>query len=182
MSDDRCMRFAAETIDKFTGYLSKMSVLFNVDGKKKFTPRSRQVCQILQHFYSRMKSVSYADAYNMDFVKLPGFDAVPYWQGFGEASATTGSVDFDEVSAIKVKTADGNTVSQTGVVGFLCDEWAIMHTILSERVAHTRHDPEDIDQYYYQFRDQRINNLGQNAVVFVLNDVSQQNSKKAASK
>lgn len=183
MSDDRCMRFAAETIDKFTGYLSKMSVLFNVDGKKKFTPRSRQVCQILQHFYSRMKSVSYADAYNMDFVKLPGFDAVPYWQGFGEASATTGSVDFDEVSAIKVKTADGNTVSQTGVVGFLCDEWAIMHTILSERVAHTRHDPEDIDQYYYQFRDQRINNLGQNAVVFVLNDVSgNQNSKKAASK
>ena len=183
MADDKCMRFAAETIDKYTGYLSKMSVLFNVDGKKKFTPRSRQVCQILQHFYSRMKSVSYADAYNMDFVKLPGFDAVPYWQGFGEASATTGSVDFDEVSAIKVKTADGNTVSKTGVVGFLADEWSIMHTILSERVAHTRHDPEDIDQYYYQFRDQRINNLGQNAVVFVLNDVSSnQNSKKAASK
>ena len=177
-ANDKCMRFAAETIDKFTGYLSKMSVLFNVDGKKKFTPKSRQVCQILQHFYSRMKSVSYADAYNMDFVKLPGFDAVPYWQGFGEASSTTGSVDFDEVSAIKVKTADGNTVSQTGVVGFLCDEWAIMHTIISERVAHTRFDPENCDQFYYQFRDQRICNLGMPAVVFVLNDVVTNESKK----
>ena len=181
MADDKCMRFAAETIDKYTGYLSKMSTLFNVDGKKKFTPKSRQVCQILQHFYSRMKTVSYADAYNMDFVKLDGFDAIPYWQGFG--AAANGSVDFDEVSAIKVKTSEGNTISQTGVVGFLADEWAIMHTILSERVAHTRHDPEDIDQYYYQFRDQRINNLGQNAVVFVLNDVSQSNqSTKKASK
>lgn len=178
MADDKCMRFAAETMDKFTGYLSRMSVLFNVDGKKKFTPKSRQVFQILQHFYSRMKSVSYADAYNMDFVKLPGFDTVPYWQGFGEASSTTGSVDFDEVSAIKVKTADGNTVSQTGVVGFLCDEWAIMHTIISERVAHVRFDPENADEFFYQFRDQRINNLGLPAVVFVLNDVSQQQETK----
>ena len=180
MADDKCMRFAAETIDKYTGYLSKMSTLFNVDGKKKFTPKSRQVCQILQHFYSRMKTVSYADAYNMDFVKLDGFDAIPYWQGFG--AAANGAVDFDEVSTIKVKTSEGNTISQTGIVGFLADEWAIMHTILSERVAHTRHDPEDIDQYYYQFRDQRINNLGQNAVVFVLKDVSQssQSTKKAS--
>lgn len=179
MADDKCMRFAAETIDKYSGYLSKMSTLFNVDAKKKFTPKSRQVCQILQHFYSRMKSVSYADAYNMDFVKLPGFDAIPYWQGFG--AAANGAVDFDEVSTIKVKTSEGSTINQSGIVGLLCDEWWCMTTVLSERVAHTRHDPENLDQFYYQFRDQRICNLGQNAVVFVLNDVSNQsqNSKKA---
>lgn len=174
MADDKCMRFAGETMDKFTGYLSKMSVLFNVSGKKKFTPKSRQVFQVLQHFYSRMKTVVYADAYNLDFVKLPGFDVVPYWQGFGEASSITGSVDFDEISAIKVKTADGNTVSQDGIVGLLCDEFSILHTVISERVAHTRFDPENIDQYYYQFRDQRMNNLDMPAVVFVINDVSQQ--------
>ena len=182
MADDKCMRFAAETIEKYSGYMNKMSTLFNVDGKKKFTPKSREVVQILQHFYSRMKSVSYADAYNLDFVKLDGFDTVPYWQGYGAADASTGAVDFDEISAIKITTANNDSVSQTGVVAFLADEWAIMHTILSERVAVTRHDPEALTQYYYQFRDQRINNLGQNAVVFVLNDVSQQNSKKAASK
>ena len=178
MADDKCMRFAAETIEKYAGYMTKMSTLFNVDGKKKFTPRSREVVQILQHFYSRMKSVSYADAYNLDFVKLEGFDTVPYWQGYGSADATTGAVDFDEVSAIKITTANNDSVSQTGVVAFLADEWAIMHTILSERVAVTRHDPEALTQYYYQFRDQRINNLGQNAIVFVLNDVSLGNTKK----
>lgn len=178
MADDKCMRFAAETIEKYSGYMNKMSTLFNVDGKKKFTPKSREVVQILQHFYSRMKSVSYADAYNLDFVKLDGFDTVPYWQGYGAADASTGAVDFDEISAIKITTANNDSVSQTGVVAFLADEWAIMHTILSERVAVTRHDPEALTQYYYQFRDQRINNLGQNAIVFVLNDVSQQQSTK----
>ena len=178
MADDKCMRFAAETIEKYSGYMNKMSTLFNVDGKKKFTPKSREVVQILQHFYSRMKSVSYADAYNLDFVKLDGFDTVPYWQGYGAADASTGAVDFDEISAIKITTANSDSVSQTGVVAFLADEWAIMHTILSERVAVTRHDPEALTQYYYQFRDQRINNLGQNAIVFVLNDVSEQQSTK----
>jgi hypothetical protein len=170
MADDKCMRFAAETVDKYVGYLSKMSELFNIEGKKKFCPKSRMVCQILQHFYSRMKTVSYADAYNLDFVKLNGFDAVPYWQGFGHDA--NGLVDFDEISAIKVKTASGDTVSQTGVVGFLADQYAIMHTILQQRTAVTRHDPEALTQYYHQFRDQRINNLGQNAVVFVINDVA----------
>lgn len=176
MSDDKCMRFAAETIDKYSGYLSKMSTLFNIDGKKKFVPKSRMVCQVLQHFYSRMKSVSYADAYNMDFVKLPNFDAVPYWQGFG--ADASGVVDFDEVSAIKAKTASGETVSQTGIVAFLCDNRCIMHCIQSQRTASTRHDPEALTQFYHQFKDIRWCNLQQNAVVFVLNDVATQNSKK----
>lgn len=170
MADDKCMRFASEKIDLYMGYLTKMSTLYNIDGQKKFTPKNRLVCQVLQHFESRMKSVAYSDAFNADFIKLPNHEAVPYWQGSGVG--TGGVVDFDEVSAIKVKTTSGDTVSQTGVVAFLCDEWAIMHTILSNRVAVTRHDPEALTQYYYQFRDQRINNLNQNAVVFVLKDVS----------
>lgn len=170
MADDKCMRFASEKIDLYMGYLTKMSTLYNIDGQKKFTPKNRLVCQVLQHFESRMKSVAYSDAFNADFIKLPNHEAVPYWQGSGVG--TNGVVDFDEVSAIKVKTTSGDTVSQTGIVAFLCDEWAIMHTILSNRVAVTRHDPEALTQYYYQFRDQRINNLNQNAVVFVLKDVS----------
>lgn len=172
MADDKAMRFAAETIDKYTLYMQRMSTLFNIDGKQKFCPKDRLVCQLLGHFYSRMKSVSYADAFNYDFVKLPDFQAVPYWQGFGVASETTGAIDFEEISTIKAKTTSGETVSQSGIVGFLCDEYGIMTTILSQRVAVTRHDPEAITQYYYQFRRQNVNMLGQNALVFVINDVT----------
>ena len=170
MADDKCMRFASEKIDLYMGYLTKMSTLYNIDGQKKFTPKNRLVCQVLQHFESRMKSVAYSDAFNADFIKLPNHEAIPYWQGSGVG--TNGVVDFDEVSAIKVKTTSGDTVSQTGIVAFLCDEWAIMHTILSNRVAVARFDPEGCTEFFYQFRDQRINNLNQNAVVFVLKDVS----------
>lgn len=170
MANDKAMRFAAEKIDEYVGYMRKQSVLFNTEGKKKFTPTSRLVCQVLQKFESRMKSVSYADAYNLEFVKLPAHETVPYWQGFGAASATTGAIDLDEVSSIKIKTSSGSTVSQSGIVAILADKWAIMHTILDQRVAVQRFDPEALTTYFYQFRDQRINNLQQNGLVFVIND------------
>lgn len=172
MADDKCMRFAAETFDKYMNYMTKQSALFNIGGKVKFCPKSRMVCQVLQHFESRMRSVSYADTYNMEFVKLPLHDTVPYWQGFGYPSATTGAIDFDEISAVNVKTAGGDTVNQTGVVAFMADQWSVMSCLQSERTAVTRFDPEAVTQYYYQFKSQQINNAGQNALVFVLNDVT----------
>lgn len=175
MADDKCMRFAAEKLDEYSGYFRAQSELFNISGKTKFTPKSRQVLEVLQRFESRMKSVSYADAYNMDFVKLPGHLTVPYWQGFG---ANTGAIDFDNVSTIKVKTASGDTVTQSGIVAFLADKWAIMHTIQSRRTAVTRFDPEAVTQYYIQHKDQRWNNLEMPAIVFTVEDKPAGNESK----
>ena len=175
MADDKCMRFAAEKLDEYSGYFKAQSDLFNIDGKPKFTPRSRQVLEVLQRFESRMKSVSYADAYNMEFITLPNHLTVPYWQGFG---TNAGAVDFDNVSTIKVKTASGDTVSQSGIVAFLADKWAIMHTIKSRRTAVTRFDPEAVTQFYVQHRDQRWNNLQMNAVVFTVEDKPAGNESK----
>lgn len=175
MADDKCMRFAAEKLDEYSGYFRAQSELFNISGKTKFTPKSRQVLEVLQRFESRMKSVSYADAYNMDFVKLPGHLTVPYWQGFG---TNTGAIDFDNVSTIKVKTASGDTVTQSGIVAFLADKWAIMHTIQSRRTAVTRFDPEAVSQFYIQHKDQRWNNLEMPAIVFTVEDKATQNESK----
>lgn len=173
MANDKCMRFAAEKLDEYIGYMGRQSALFNTEQKTKFVPRNRLVCEVLQRFESRMKSVSYADAYNLEFVKLPEHKTVPFWQGFGEPDSTSGAVDVDEVSAIKIKTASGETVSQTGIVALLADKWAVMHTILDQRVAHEHFDFENLDTYMYQFRDQRINNLQQNAIVFTVEDASE---------
>lgn len=175
MADDNCMRFAAEKLDEYSGYFRAQSELFNISGKVKFTPKNRQVLEVLQRFESRMKSVSYADAYNMDFIKLPGHLTVPYWQGFG---TNTGAVDFDNVSTINVKTASGDTVAQSGIVAFLADKWAIMHTIQSRRTATTRFDPEALTQYYIQHKDMRWNNLQMNAVVFTIEDKPTNNESK----
>lgn len=169
LADDKCMRFAAEKLDEYSGYFRAQSTMFNIDGEEKFTPRSRQVLQVLQKFESRMRSVSYADAYNMEFIKLPGHMTVPFWQGFG---SNAGAVDFDNVSAIDVKTASGDTVKKSGIVAFLADKWAIMHTIQSRRTAVQRFDPEALTMYFMQHKDQRWNNLSMNALVFTIEDAT----------
>lgn len=164
-----CMRFAAAKIDEYTKYLGKMSKLFNTANKARFTPDSRKVVQIVKKFSSAMDEVSYSQTYNAEYVKLPNYEEVPYWQAFGE------SASWDEVTTIKVKTASstGDTVTTVNnVVAFVADKWACAHTIRSHRVAVTKFDPEDVTQYYYQFRDSYMNNLSMNAIVFVVGDAT----------
>lgn len=161
------MRFAASKIDEYSKYFGKMSKMFNTDGKARFTPDDRKVVQVVKKFASAMDEVSYSQTYNAEYVKLPNYEEVPFWQGFGE------SISWDDVTTINVETGtDGTAVNLTGIVALIADKWAIMHTIRKHRVAVTRHDPEAITQYYYQFRDSYMNNLGQNGLVFIVGNAT----------
>lgn len=161
------MRFAAAKIDEYSTYFSKMSKMFNTEDTARFTPDDRKVVQVVKKFASAMAEVSYSTTYNADYVKLPNYEEVPFWQGFGSG------ISWDDVTSIDVETGtDGTAVSESNIVALIVDKWAIMHTIRKHRVPVTRFDPEAITQYYFQFRDSYMNNLGQNGVVFVVDDAS----------
>ena len=108
---------------------------------------------------------------------MPNHISVPAWQGFGVDSVedSTSAAAFDQVTKIDVTldkdssvTHTNATITQSGIVALLADKYAIMHTIRQERVAAQYFEMEDITLYAYQNRDQYINNLAQNAVVFTL--------------
>ena len=113
-----------------------------------------------------------SDTFHNEFVKLPNSRLVSAWQGLGDGNLSDKfAISFDEVSKIDVVIDDGSsgqTVTQSGIVAFACDKYAIMHTIRSERVAARNFDPEALDMYFYQFRDQYMNNLSLPAIVFVV--------------
>ena len=138
--------------------------MFNVGGNTRFIPRNRLVCQVNAKWQKKVESVSYSDAYNIDYVRLPYFQPVSCWQGMGKSAA------WDDVTAIDVTTSGGNEVKQSGIVAIMVDKYAIAHTIRSQRVAVTRFDPEAVTQYYYQFRDQYLNDLTLNGIVFTVED------------
>lgn len=50
----------------------------------------------------------------------------------------------------------------------MADKYAIMHTIRQERIAAQYFEMEDVTLYAYQNRDQYMENLGQNAIVFTV--------------
>lgn len=163
MKDEAAMRFAASKIDLYSDYMTKMSKNFNKSKYDRFTPKDRQVCLVLSDFDKRMRSVAMANTFNPEFITLPNYSTVAAWQ-------STGNYSFDEVSAINVKTSTGAEVEADGIVAFLADKYACLHTIKKRRVAVHRADPEALSTYFHQFRDQYCNDLTQNALVFVVRD------------
>ena len=167
LDSQEALIYAAEQMSLYYGYIGKMSTMFNTENKARFTPSDRKVLQVLGAFEKRMQYHALSDVYNTDLASLPGHQTVAFWQGFGNGGT------WGEVSKIIVKpsgtAADGTAKTVSNVVGFLADKWAVMHTIVSRRVGVTRFDPEEVTQYYYQFTDRYLNDLTQNAIVFVLN-------------
>ena len=164
------LRYASKILGLYMDYLRKPTVLFNTDNRVNFIPEDRFVCQILSDFKSSMDSVALSTTFNDKFVELPYHRAVPYWES---TTATAGvALSFDSVSAINIKIDDTTTIEKSGIIAFMCDKWAIIHTIIKHRVAAKYFEPEAITQYYYQNQDRYINNLSLNACIFTLEDVA----------
>lgn len=164
LSNIEPLNFAIEQIKLYMGYMKKQTSLFNTAGKVRFTPQERLVVQLLDFFVERLNTVARSATFHNDLVSLDYYESVPAWQNMNK-------LDFSNLSSISIKLSDSVTVEKAGIVGLICDKWAIVHTIKSQRVGTQHFDIEDLTHYEYQYRDQYINNLSMNAVVFVLADV-----------
>ena len=164
------LRYATKELSLYMDYMRKPTTLFNTSDEVKFVPKERMVCEILSEFKKTIDSVALSTTFNDNYVALPYHKDVPFWQT-PQASAGE-QLTFDAVSHINVQISENTTIEKSGIVAFICDKWAIMHTLIKHRVASTYFDPEGVTQYYYQFNDRYINNLSLNAIVFTLEDVT----------
>lgn len=155
--------YMSEQMRLYVGYLQEQTALFNTQGKVRFTPKDRLVVQILDFIEKRIETVAMSDTFHDEMVALPRHKSVPAWQ-------TLASTDFETISSINVKIDDNTTVNQSGIIGFICDKWAIIHTIVSNRVGSQHFGIEDLTLYAYQHTDKFMNNLSMNAIVFTLED------------
>jgi hypothetical protein len=166
LSSQEALIYASEQIALYSDYLGRMSKMFNLENKARFTPKNRKVLQVLSAFEKRMQFHALSDVYHDELASLPGHQSVAYWQGFGNGGT------WSEVSKIIVKPTSyesGDATTVSNVVAFLADKWGVMHTIVDHRVAVKVMEPEDLELYFYQFTDRYLNDLSQNAIVFVLN-------------
>lgn len=163
LNDKEFLKWASAKIKLFMGYLQKQTILFNTDGKVRFTPKDRLVVQLLGDFVTRYDSIASSDTFHNDMIALPLYEEIASWQSMEDLS-------FDGVSSINVKTAQGDTIEKGGIIGLVCDKWAILHTIRSNRVGSQYFGIEDMTHYEYQFRDSYMNDLSMNGIVFYVDD------------
>ena len=154
------VRFASYTLGLYSDRLSKISTLFNVEGKERFTSTDYLHVVLLSDFAKAADAYLQSDTYHNEFTKLPNAETVPYWQASG-----TG-YDFDSVSKIDVKTASNNTVSQTGILGVMFDRDALGVTNLDRRVTTHYNAKAEFYSNWYKFDAGYFNDLSENFVVF----------------
>lgn len=161
------IKFANQQIMLTQGRFSKLSTLFNIGGKKKFTPASEQHLILLDDFATSSKVYLESETYNENLVQLANFETVPYWQGSGT------SYSFDDTSAIDVSiTIDSQPkeIKQKGIIGLLFDTNALGVSCMNQRVTSAYNARAEFYTNFTKFDAGFFNDLNENFVVFYIAD------------
>ena len=163
LSDSDFIRYSTYVIGLYSDRIKKISTLFNVGGKERFTPATELHTVLLSDFQKASNVFLKSNlADNGDLVNLPKHETVPYWQGSGT------SYSFDDVSKIDVKTASGTVVSTSGILGIMFDRHAIGVTNLDKRVTSNYNPKAEFYTNFYKFEAGYYNDLDENFVVFFI--------------
>lgn len=174
IQDPAFLRWASFYMGIYVKRLSKLSTLFNVGGKERFTSADRLHIVLLDEFVKASEAYLQSDTYHENFVKLPNAETVPYWQGSGT------DYDFESTSAINVKYQPSQndagtmpaavTVEQGGILGVMFDRDALGVSNLDRRTT-TNYNPRgEFFNNWYKFDAGYFNDLNENFVVFYVED------------
>lgn len=160
IKDPDFIRFASYIMGLYMERLSKISSLFNIGGKDRFTPRDLLHVILLSDFAKASDSFSMSSTFHNEFVALPKGEIVPYWQGSGV------DYSFNSVSSINVKTASGDTVNASGIIGVMFDRDALGVTNLDRRVTTNYNPKAEFFSNWYKFDAGYFNDMNENFVLF----------------
>ena len=161
------IKFANQQIMLTQGRFSKLSTLFNIGGKQKFTPAAEQHLILLDDFATSSKVYLESETYNENLVQLANFETVPYWQGSG-----TGYL-FSDTSSIDVSiTISGSPkeIKQSGIIGLLFDTNALGVSCMNQRVTSAYNARAEFYTNFTKFDAGFFNDLNENFVVFYIAD------------
>lgn len=158
--DPDFIRYASYIINLYKDRMTKISTLFNIGGKERFTPESDITIVLLSDFASATNVFLQSDVYNKDMTDLPKHETVPYWQGSGT------EYSFDDVSKIHVKTSTQKEVEASGILGVMFDRQAVGVANLDRRVTTNYNAKAEFYTNYYKMDAGYYNDMNENFLVF----------------
>jgi hypothetical protein len=159
------IRYASFVISNYKDRLSKISTLFNVGGKERFTPSDMLNIVMLSDFKNSASIYLESDTYHNDLVALPTCESVPYWQGSGK------TYNFADTSKINVAIKSGDVtkdVTVTGILAIMYDRDSMGVCNSDRRVTTNYNAKAEFYNNYYKFDASYFNDLNENFVVFYI--------------
>lgn len=160
LTDPDFIRFASFEMGVYMTRLSKISSLFNIGGKDRFTPKDLLHVVMLADFKKSANVYLQSDVFHDNFTEFPNSEEVPFWQGSGI------DYSFNDVSSINITTASGGVVNATGILGVMFDRDALGVTNLDRRVTTNYNPKAEFYTNWYKFDAGYFNDTNENFVVF----------------
>lgn len=164
ITDPDFIRFAAYTMGVYTKRIQRMSTLFNAGGTEKFTPEDMLHVVMLADFASAASVYLQSDTFHDEFTKLPEAETVPYWQGSGT------EYDFEDISAINIKTPSNDVVNVSGILCFMFDRDALGVANMNRRTTTNYNPKAEFFNNWSKMDAQYFIDLDENMVVFFVAD------------
>lgn len=154
------VRYASFIMGLYKDRIGKISSLFNVGKKDRFTSPDLLHVVLLSEFANSAKAYLQSDTYHDEFVSLPKAETVPYWQGSGV------DYGFASTSKIDIKTSSNNTVQCSGILGVMFDRDALGVSNFDRRVTSNWNPKGEFYNNWFKMDSGYFNSLNENFVVF----------------
>lgn len=156
------IRFSAFEMGLYQSRLGKLSTLFNVGKKDRFTAPDMLHVVLLAEFANSAKAYLQSDTYHDEFVALPKAEVVPFWQGSGT------DYSFAETSKINLKTASNDTVECGGILGVMFDRDALGVSNFDRRVTSNWNPKGEFFNNWFKMDSGYFNSLNENFCLFFI--------------
>lgn len=176
IKDPNFLRYSSSVIRKYTERLTRLSRVFNIGKKARFTPKDKMHIVFLSDFIINMETYLQSDVFHNELVKLPnGVETVPYWQGVKLADGK----EYDDLAIgnIHLNIKDPSGKNSTGVeiniangivLGCMFDNDALGVSNLERRVTTNYNPKAEFYNNFYKFESSYFNDLDENFVMFFI--------------
>ena len=162
MYNKEFLRYASRQMKLYMSRLTKISTLFNIGGKERFTPKDLLHVVMLDEFTSAVDTYLESDTFHNELVALPHYEHVPFWQGSGV------DYEFASTSKIDVKTSGGHSVSTTGILCTMFDREALGVCNQDRRVTTNYNPKAEFTSNWFKWDASYFNDQNENFIVFFI--------------
>lgn len=167
LRDTDFLKWCCIMLSTYAKRVSRMSTLFNVGGKPRFTPKEDLNIIMLQDFYANMRVNLASDTYNKEDLLLPtDITTIPYWQGSGNDYSDSKVAKIN----VKIKTGESTTkdIEMNGIMAVMFDRNALGVCNMDRRVTTNYNPKAEFYNNFYKFDCSYFNDLDENFIVFFI--------------
>lgn len=167
------IRYAVLQIALYSDRLADVSVLFNIGGKQRFTPKDKQHLILLSEFEKAASVYLQSDTFHEQYTKLPKSETINFWQGTGSDYTFASTSKIHTVSQLpkyvnNVFTEEYESLesSISGIIGVIFDDDAMGINNEKQKITSHYNAKGDFTNNFYKNFAQYFNDHDENMIVF----------------